>query len=135
MSLIVDLFFKPQKEGKEEYWWRAIGYICLLLGVGIGIFFLFETLIPLMGYVESGASISALLVLMGSTLLLLYRRKPPVSQTISLSHIQDIFKGLNMESELKNNAVKVVLLAFGMGIALSQLTNVKKVSEFYKALK
>lgn len=133
-SIICDLFLKPQEESKDGCW-RILGITCLFVGAGIGIFFLFETLVPLIGYIESGASVSALIMLMGSVLLLLNRKKKLTSQPPSLPHIQDIFKNIDLENELKNNAGKVMLLAFGVGLILSQLTNIKKLSEVYKYFK
>jgi cytochrome c biogenesis protein CcdA len=134
MGILYDLFLKPQKESQEVYW-RILGLTFLMVGIGLGSFFLFETLVPLIGYVESGASISVLLILMGSSLLLLNRKKQLVPQVPSLPPIQDVFKGIDMENELKNHAGKIMLLAFGIGFTLSQLTNVKKLSEFYKLIK
>ena len=134
INLILDHFLKSQNTEKIEMW-RILSFVLLLGGGGSGFFFLFEALVPVMGYVESGASISALLLLAGGLLLFFNRQKTFVSSKPSLPQIQEIFKSLNVEGELKNNAGKIVLLSFGIGIALSQFPRIKKVADLYKLLK
>ena len=56
---------------------RICGYFFLALGGGIGFWFLFQSLIPLIGYLESGALMSALFLSIGGGLLLWGRRKKP----------------------------------------------------------
>jgi hypothetical protein len=134
LSFMLDLFLRSQNTEKIEIW-RILSFVFLMGGGGCGLFFLFEALIPVMGYVESGVSISALLLLAGGLLLFFNRQKTNVSSKTSLSQVQDIFKSLNLESELKNNAGKMILLSFGIGIALSQFPRIKKLTDFYNLLK
>ncbi|MBY0293260.1 MAG: hypothetical protein K2W92_08255 [Alphaproteobacteria bacterium] len=134
INLILDHFLRSQNIEKIEMW-RILSFVLLMAGGGSGLFFLFEALIPIMGYVESGISISVLLLLVGGLLLFLNRQKTFASSKPSLSQIQDVFKNLNLESELQNNAGKIMLLSFGIGIALSQYPRIKKFADLYKLLK
>lgn len=134
MSLMIDLFLKPQKENKKEGG-RMVGLILILMGVGSGIFFLFEALVPLIGYLESGTAISFLLIFTGSLLLFLNRKKVRSSPEVPLPHIQDIFKDIDLEGAFKNNAIKMTLLALGAGVVLSQLINIKNLPNIHKLFK
>ena len=133
INLILDQFLRSQNPEKIVMC-RILSFVLLIGGGGLGLFFLFEALVPVMGYVESGASVSALLLLAGGLLFFL-KRKKNITSTPSLPQIQDLFSNINIESELKNNAVKIALFSFGIGLALTQLPKIKKFSEFYRLLK
>lgn len=128
LELIMSYFLKSQG-GTSISIRRIFGYLFLLLGAGIGFFFLFKALVPIIGYLESGALISALLMIVGG-LFLLYRHKkksPPPLDNI-LAEAQHIFKSIDVEKMLKKNTHKVLLFSFLGGIVLSQIKDAKKLA-------
>ena len=125
LTIFLNCFFKPQQliaSGMQKIF--AIGL--LLFGGGIGLFFLFEALVPLIGYIESGASMSALFIIGGSLLLYLNKKKTSRPQEDILRQAQDIVKCIDIDKVTKSNIVKILLVALGTGIILSQLKNTKK---------
>lgn len=126
LELIVSYFLKPQG-GICIAMTRIAGYLFLLCGGGFGLYFLFQALIPLIGFVASGACISALLMAVGGTFLFYARKKKPSRPLDNVFEgAQDLIKNVDIEEILKNNIHKVILFSFLGGLALSQIKNVKK---------
>ena len=114
---------------------QALGYFFLKLGVLGGVFFFFQWLVPLVGYVKSGMIACGLLGFIGGLLLILSYPKKTLPREDFSQKILSSFKEIDMESLLKNHAVMVSLLSFGIGVVLSQLKDPRKFSELYKRFK
>ena len=113
---------------------RIVGYVFLSIAILGGTFFLFQGIVPLLGYLESGAIVCSLLGVIGGLLIFMTRKKKPLQQE-DLSHqALSFFKDLHIEKMLKDNAVSIALLSLGVGFALSQLNNPNKLLEIYKKL-
>jgi len=112
---------------------KILGYCFLSIATLGGTFFLFQWLVPLLGYLESGAIICFILALTGGILLFMTReRKPPPHEILSHQALS-FLKDLDVEKVLKEHALSLSLLSFGAGIALSQLNNPRKLIDLYKA--
>lgn len=132
--MLLDYFISPQ-QGGAILGSKILGYCFLSIAILGGIFFLFEGLVPLLGYIESGAIACTTLSLIGVILLFVGRKKKPVPQE-TLSHQALAFlKDLEIEKHLKNNSLAFSLLSFGVGIVLSQFNDPKRISELYKMLR
>lgn len=108
---------------------RMAGYFFLALGGGIGCWFFFQALIPLIGYLQSGALMSALFLGVGGGFLFWGRRKKTACpMTMILGEAQEIFKGMDVEKMLKNNFYKVLLVSFIGGVILAQARDGKKLA-------
>lgn len=101
----------------------------------MGIFFLFQALIPFIGYLESGMIVSAVAVLIGLVLFLISPKKRESPPEEMAEKALRCFKGLEIEKVVKNNALTLSLLSLGVGIGLSQLKNIKKLTQVYKIFK
>ena len=113
---------------------RIVGYVFLSIAILGGTFFLFQGIVPLLGYLESGAIVCSLLGVVGGLLIFMTRKKKPLQQE-GLSHqALSFFKDLHIEKMLKDNAVPIALLSLGVGFALSQLNNPHRLLEIYKKL-
>jgi len=113
---------------------RIVGYVFLSIAILGGTFFLFQGIVPLLGYLESGAIVCSLLGVVGGLLIFMTRKKKPLQQE-DLSHqALSFFKDLHIEKMLKDNAVPIALLSLGVGFALSQLNNPHRLLEIYKKL-
>ncbi len=131
---VVDLLLSSRKPD-SFFVGRAIGYLFLVLAMIGGMFFLFQRLVPLIGYIESGMVVCGMLGGIGGILLFLNRSKTTLPEEDFSEKAVRFFKDLDMERILKNNAFMISLLSFGVGIALSQFKDPRKLSEFYKMLK
>ncbi len=113
---------------------KALGYCFLSAGVLGGTFFLFQGLVPLLGYVQSGAVVCSILAFTGGVLLLLTRKKKPLLHEALPQQALSFLKDLDVEKLLKEHALSLSLLSFGAGVALSQFNNPRKLLDIYKTL-
>jgi hypothetical protein len=115
--------------------YKIFGYVFLACA-GLGaIFLLFQTLVPLIGYLESGTLACAALGIVGGGLLLIDKKQQVSTPEEMINKLMTSLKGLDIDSTLKNNVVPLSLVLFGVGVALSQIKNVKNLSKIYKFLK
>ena len=114
---------------------KVLGCFFLMLGSLIGIFFLFQALAPKIGYLESGAIVCMVLVILGVGLLFVEKKKKPSPPEEAAQKALNFFKELDVEKVLKDNALTLSLLSLGGGMILSQLKNVKNLSGICKMLK
>lgn len=128
LETLVSVLFTPTKN--TFFSLKNIGgCFFLALGGGIGFWFLFQSLIPLIGYLQSGAVMTALFLGIGGGLLLWNRRKKPECPIVTiLGEAQELYKCMNMEKVLKKNSHTVLLAAFVGGIIVSQMRDGKKLS-------
>lgn len=117
---IADLLLKP-REVKRFLFGRILGCFLVLLGGGLGVYFIFQAIVPLIGYSESGALLCAFLIVVGLLLIFLNRRKQirPIDDITGRAH--EIFENMNTGNLLKNNIHKILLFSFVAGLLLSQL--------------
>jgi len=134
LMFILNLLSKPH-ESASFLASKFVGIFLLLLAGGCGLFFLFQGLAPRIGYLESGAVITALLAIGGCLLLFLCPKKKTHPLDEGIRHAQDMFNHLDLEHLLKNNSGKMLLFSFGIGLMLSQIKDIKKLSDVIKLLK
>jgi len=131
---ILDLLFNS-RESSPALVSKILGCFFLMLAGLIGMFFLFQALVPLVGYLESGIITCGVLGVLGTGFLLMGQKKKASPQEELAEKALNFFKDFNLEKLLKNNAIAVSLLSFGIGIVLSQFKNIKNLSGIYKMLK
>ncbi len=128
-------YFLHSPESRPSIITKALGCFFLMLGVTGGAFFLFQALIPVVGYGESGAIICGTLVIIGMCFLMIGGRKKLSLQEEVAQKALTFFKGFDVEKTLKNNALPLSVLSLGLGLVLSQFKNERPLSEFVKKLK
>ena len=131
---ILDLLFNS-RESSPVLVSKILGCFFLMLAGLIGMFFLFQALVPLVGYLESGIIMCGVLGVLGTGFLLMGQKKKASPQEELAEKALNFFKDFNLEKLLKNNAIAVSLLSFGIGIVLSRFKNIKNLSGIYKMLK
>lgn len=132
--VILDLLL-PSHESRSALVSKVLGCFFVMLATGMGVFFLFQALVPQVGYLESGAIVCMILAVLGAGFLFIGGKRAPSPQEEVAQRALGFFKDLDIEKVLKNNALLLSLLSLGGGIILSQLKNVKNLSGIYKMLK
>jgi hypothetical protein len=134
MLAAINFLLKTQEP--PRFWIICVlGYVFILIGGGLGLFFLFQFLVPLIGYLESGAILSLLLMGGGLLILLLNHKKPSRPIDNILGEAQEVFKQINIQKILQENGPKIIIFSFISGILLSQLTGKKKFTSLKNVLK
>jgi len=129
LQKIVSYLFKPQGRGRY-FMIQIAGYFLLFIGGCLGLFFLFQALIPLIGYIESGAVMSGLFLVGGLIVLILGRRKKSSRPIDTIfNEAQNMAKQIDLENILKNNVHKILLASFFGGLLVSQLKDGKALSQ------
>lgn len=129
-----DLLFHS-RETKPSLLSKLLGCFFLMLGGGGGAYFLFQALIPHLGYLESGGLICGTMVLLGMCFLFIGKSKKPSPAEEVSQKISNVIKGFDMEKVLKENAVTLSLFSLGVGLILSQVKDPKKFAEIYNIFK
>lgn len=131
---ILRLFLSLQ--GKSPSLPHKILGCVFLFSSGLGAtFFLFQALAPIIGYLESGALACTSLGVLGGSLLFIDKKQQTSIPEEAVSKITSFLKEFNIENTLKNNVVPVSLVFLGVGFALSQMKNIKRLSDVYKILR
>jgi hypothetical protein len=130
--MLYDLWMSREREYSLAN--KVLGYCFLSVGVLGGSYFLFQSLIPLLGYTESGAAICTILAFIGGVLLFMTRKKKSSSPEGLSQQTLSTLKNLDVEKILKEHALSLPLISFGVGIILSQLNNPRKLLDLYKTL-
>lgn len=125
LSLILDLLFKP-RESASFLITHLIGYLSLIMGGIIGFYFLFQLLVPLIGYLETGALFCAFFLIIGGLFLVLGRKKPTNPINDLMCEAQRMFKDLEIDKNLKKNAPKILIYSLATGLILSQMKDLTK---------
>lgn len=131
---ILQSLFNPH-ENQNSLIYNILGCIFLLIGGLGGVFFLFQALIPLLGYLEGGAIACFVLIVFGSVLLFINKKRNTSPPEEIIQKALASFKDFHMEKLLKNNALPISLIALVLGVVLSQVKNIKSLPEIYKHLK
>lgn len=126
---VLSFLFKPQAS-TSYLMTHILGYIFIIVGGLIGIFFLFQFLVPLIGYLETGALFALLFIGGGWLMIYLNRRKQtrPIDQI--MGEVHEIYKKIDIEKVVKKNAPQILIFSFAAGIILSQLKMNKKSFHF-----
>lgn len=107
-------------------WLRSLGGLLFTCGLGLGAYFLFPFLIPILGYVESGLAISGVFLILGICLLYLKPRRRTNPTSDMLLRAKNTIENINIPLQLEKNATKLVVGAICVGFILSQLVGSKK---------
>lgn len=134
LMFILDLLLNA-RESRSVLVSKILGCFFLMLAGSVGVFFLFQVLVPIVGYLESGIIACGLLGVLGTGFLLVGKKTKASPQEELAEKVLNFFKGFDLETFLKNNAFAVSLLSFGVGIILSRFKNIKSLSRIYKMLK
>jgi hypothetical protein len=128
--MLYDLWMSRERESSLAK--NVLGYCFLSIGILGGAYFLFQSLVPLLGYIESGAAICTILAFIGGTLLFMTRKKKSSSAEGLSQQTLSVLKDLDVEKILKEHALSLPLISFGVGVVLSQLNNPRKLLDLYK---
>lgn len=107
-------------------WLRILGGILLSIGIGIGTYFLFQYLAPIVGYVESGLVISGIFLIIGMVLLYIKPRRKVDPASELLLTAKNTIENINIPLQLEKHAGKLVAAAVCVGFILSQFVGSKK---------
>lgn len=105
---------------------RILGYILLGVAVILGLYFLFEFLVPIIGYIQSGVLFTLFFAVIGLLLIFLSRRKKSRPIDNVLEGAEEIIKGLDIDTFITENNYKIILFSFVGGLVLSGLKGCKK---------
>lgn len=105
---------------------RSLGGVMLACGTGIGAYFLFQLLIPIVGYIESGLVISGIFLVIGTALLYFKPRKKADPAKEALLTAKNTIENINIPLQLEKHAGKLVAGAICAGFILSHLIGNKK---------
>ena len=120
LSIILDVLFKP-KESASFFITHLIGYLSLIVGGVLGFYFFFQLLVPLIGYLETGALFCAFFFITGGLFLILGRKKPTSPLNDLMYEAQKMIKETKIDKTLKENAPKILLYSLAASLILSQL--------------
>ena len=129
---LLDLFFRTPQANPTP---KVLGSFFLILGVVVGMFFLFQMLVPIIGYNESGAIVCVGLIVLGGGLLLGEKCKTQKPKEEAEHNPLDAFNSIDIEKLLKENALPISLLSLIGGIILSQINPSKYLPNIIKMLK
>lgn len=127
LTYFLDLFLKEKQMNSSRIIVRAAGCLLLLIGIGMGFFFVFQYMVPIWGYLESGAFLCIASLLGGILLLLISRPKQrdnPVSKLVDTT--TDSLKNLHIEEMMTPHMSKIIPFALLGGFLLSQLSHLQK---------
>ena len=136
VPIILNYFLKPQ-ECRPLLVTKILGFLLLMIAAVTGLYFLFQFLVPLIGYIESGAVLTLILATGGSVLLSLNTRKKPHSHHDVIISAKEILKELQVDQFIKQNSYKIILVSFVTGLVFSQFKDVKieSLNKLYAQLK
>jgi|GEM_PF-2592563 len=129
LLLLLDIFLKPEAP-KFSLNGRLLGYALILMAGAIGLYFLFQGLVPVVGYIESGALVSVILAAVGYLFLLFSNEKKkaqPLDKFFKKSneHFKD--RGSDLERIFKENAPTIILYSCLAGLTIYQIITLVKV--------
>lgn len=127
LTYFLDLFLKEKQMNFSRIIGRAAGCLLLLIGTGMGFFFLFQYMVPIWGYLESGVFLCIASLLAGFFLLLVSRPRQqnnPVSKLVDTT--ADSLKNLHIEDMMTSHISKIIPFALLGGFILSQLSHLQK---------
>lgn len=96
------------EESCYALWLRRLGTVSLIGGLGMGTYFLFHLLIPILGYLESGLVISAVFLILGLGLICLKPRKKTDPTKEILLTAKNTLEQINVPMQLEKHGGKLV---------------------------
>ncbi|MFI0478963.1 MAG: hypothetical protein ACH349_07655 [Candidatus Rhabdochlamydia sp.] len=127
LTYFLDLFLKEKQMNSSRIIVSAAGCLLLLIGIGMGFFFVFQYMVPIWGYLESGAFLCIASLLGGILLLLISRPKQqdnPASKLVDTT--TDSLKNLHIEEMMTPRLSKIIPFVLLGGFLLSQLSHLQK---------
>ena len=127
LTYFLDLFLKEKQMNSSRIIVSAAGCLLLLIGIGMGFFFVFQYMVPIWGYLESGAFLCIASLLGGILLLLISRPKQqdnPVSKLVDTT--TDSLKNLHIEEMMTPRLSKIIPFVLLGGFLVSQLSHLQK---------
>jgi len=127
LTYFLDLFLKEKQMNSSRIIVSAAGSLLLLIGIGMGFFFVFQYMVPIWGYLESGAFLCIASLLGGILLLLISRPKQqdnPVRKLVDTT--TDSLKNLHIEEMMTPRLSKIIPFVLLGGFLLSQLSHLQK---------
>jgi hypothetical protein len=127
LTYFLDLFLKEKQMNSSRIIVSAAGCLLLLIGIGMGFFFVFQYMVPIWGYLESGAFLCIASLLGGILLLLISRPKQqdnPASKLVDTT--TDSLKNLHIEEMMTPHLSKIIPFVLLGGFLLSQLSHLQK---------
>lgn len=124
LSLILEFLLKP-KETACHWSAKAIGFFFLLVGLILGLVFLFQFLSPLIGHLETGALYGGTFILTGILFIFLGRKKPTRPIDELMMRAQKLIRDSEADEMIRENAPKILLFSLAAGLILSQLKELR----------
>ncbi|HUX79995.1 MAG TPA: hypothetical protein VMW10_09675 [Alphaproteobacteria bacterium] len=114
-----------------------MGYLLLGIAVILGLYFLFELLVPILGFIESGVLFTLFFAILGLLLIFVSRRKQSRPVDDAMEKASEAIKSL--ELDIQKNGYKIIIFSFVTGLVLSQLKgcskgNLKRLGSFLKKI-
>lgn len=122
---LINFLLKP-KESIGLLVIRMLGYLFLAAAVIIGLYFLFEFLVPIVGYIQSGVIFVLFFAVLGCLLISLSRRKPQRPIDDMMEKAEEIIKGIDVDTFVAKNSYRIILFSFVGGLVLSEFKGCKK---------
>jgi hypothetical protein len=135
---LINFLLKP-KESVALLVVRIVGYLLLGVAIIMGLYFLFEYLVPILGYIQSGVIFILFFAVLGCLLISLSRRKQSRPIDEIRKQAEQIMKDIDVDAFIVQNSHKIILFSFVSGLILSGLKGSKKgslknLTEFLKAI-
>lgn len=126
-SYLLDYLSKNEKTKSQKFRGKIIGYLLIVCGVGISLYFIFQYLSPSLGYFETGFLIALSCLILGASVLVKNRtvKEEPMINTF-VDTLTDSLKNLHLKETLSPHIFKALPLALLVGFFLSQANNFQK---------
>jgi len=120
--LILDLLVKFKKP-KHLFIGRLIGYFLLIVAAIIGLYFLFQALVPVVGYLESGGIFCGIFLAGGLSFLYFSQEKKQSNPMEDLLiSAQEMIQNADVNvDKIKKNAPQILLVSCIVGLSLYQM--------------
>lgn len=113
-------------EHSKPKWVCGLGIVFLSLGSILGGYFIFNLLVPQLGYTETGLIFSALFIAIGAGLLLFKPKKESVPVPQMLTDAKNALEEIDMQQIFQKHSGKIIMGTIVGGMVLSQLLSPKK---------
>jgi hypothetical protein len=135
VKFMLDYFLKPQTPQAFALGW-FLGVFLLVVAAGFSLFFLFEGLVPIIGYLQTGGLLCVALIVAG--FIFIYSSRPkkrtdPINHLVNqaghlVNQAGHMLKHVDMDinKALGAHAPKILVFSFVAGLVLSLLTPIEK---------
>lgn len=122
-NILINYVLKPKKN-IANLGARIVGYVFLGIAVILGLYFLFEFLVPILGYIQCGVLFTVFFAIIGMLMIFIGRRKQSRPVDDVMEKAQEIIKSL--DADIQKNGYKILIFSFVTGLVLSQLRSCPK---------